>query len=286
MGIFDALTGAAGAKAAKNNAYAIQTGMNQANTALGDNYGTANNILANSALPALGAGYAQARSDIGGQYGATQGYLDQQGNLYDHMAQGGQSAYDAYLNATGANGAAGSAAATAAFQSAPGYQYQQDQALDAVQRSAAARGGLAGGNATADILKTATGLADQSYQQYVSNLGNAASSYGTALGGQASSLGAQATASQNYGTQLGSLGTGLGAGQASIYGQQATNLTNLGNANAAVIGNATNAYVGNNNQLAKSETAASDNFLGLLGGGAKLLSGSLGSSGGLSKLFS
>lgn len=290
MGIFDALTGSAYDRSAKANGAAVTTGLNQSGAAL---QGTAQSALGYlldgtnpSAMTALQGGYGQARNDIAGQYGQTQGYLGQQGDLYNHMAAGGQNAYDAYLNATGANGAAGSAAATAAFQSAPGYQYQQDQALDAVQRSAAARGGLAGGNATADILKTATGLADQSYQQYVSNLGNAASSYGTALGGQAASLGAQASASQNQGTALGALGTGLGQNTASLYGLGANVQTNLGNQISGNVNSATNALVNSNNARAQGQTAASSNLLGGVLGGASSLFGAAGKAGGFGNLFS
>lgn len=219
-----------------------------------------------------------------GQYGTTQGYLGQLGSNYDHMADTGRNAYDAYANATGANGAAGSAQAAQDFTAAPGTQYAMSQALDAVQRSAAARGGLAGGNATSDILKTATGLADQNYQTYVSNLGNAANSYGTALAGQSQGLAAQANASQNYGTQLGALGTGLGTAQAGVYGQQANNLTNLGNQAANSINGATSGYVSNNNNLAQSENAAGANILGgvlgLAGLGSRSAGGSAGSAAG------
>ena len=270
MGLLDLFTGAASEKAAKNNRSTIATGLNQTGTALQDTSKAALGYLLDgsnpSALTSLGQGYGQARQDLGSQYGQTQGFLGQQGDLYDHMAAGGQGAYDRYLNATGANGAAGSAQAATDFQAAPGTQYAMDQALDAVQRSAAARGGLAGGNATADILKTATGLADQNYQQYIQNLGSAAGSYGTALAGQSAGLGAQASASQNYGAQLGALGTGLGTAQAGVYGLGAGVQQNLGNQTASSIANATNAYVGNNNNLAQSENAAGANILnGALG---------------------
>lgn len=236
-------------------------------------------------MTALQGGYGRARDDISGQAGATQGLLGQQGALYDHMAEGGRNAYDRYLNATGANGAAGTAAATADFQSAPGYTYQRDQALDAVQRTAAARGALAGGNTTADILRTATGLADQSYQQYVQNLGSAAGSYGTALAGQGSALGAQANASQTYGTQLGTLDTGLGTGTAGLYGLGAGVQTGLGTGVANLQTNAAGQLVSSNNTRAAGQTAASNNLLGGIAGLATSGLGQLGGAGGLSSLF-
>lgn len=271
MGLLDLFTGAASQTAAKNNAAAIGTGEQQAGNALLTSYGQGQNFLLGSnqgpgAFQYSTQGYDTGKQDAANQYGQTQSYLGQLGGLYQPMVQGGGNAYQAYLNATGANGAAGSQAATQAFQASPGYQYAMDQALNAVQRSAAARGGLAGGNATADILKTATGLADQGYQQYVNNLGNAAQSYNTGLSGTASGLGLQANASQNYGTQLGSYDVGQGAAQANILGQGAGLQQNLGNAFNGMISNATNAYTNNNNALAQSENAAGANILGALVG--------------------
>lgn len=277
MSILDALTGDAYSAARKQNLAAIGTGEQQAGNALLTSYGQGQNFLLGSnqgpgAFQYSTQGYDTGKTDAANQYGQTQGYLGQLGSLYQPMVQGGGDAYQAYLNATGANGAAGSQAATQAFQASPGYQYAMDQALNAVQRSAAARGGLAGGNATADILKTATGLADQGYQQYVNNLGNAAQSYNTGLSGTASGLGLQANASQNYGTQLGSYDVGQGAAQANILGQGAGLQQNLGNAFNGMIGNATNAITSANNTNAQGQTQASGNALGL---GLGMLTGGL-----------
>jgi hypothetical protein len=287
MGLFDALTGAASQRAAKNNAFAIQAGTGLAADALTNGYANAQGYLGvnngGNALLSLGSGYADAQNALRGQYGQTQGYLGQLGGLYDHMAQGGRSAYDAYLNATGANGAAGSQAAAAAFQAGPGYQYALDQALGAVQRSAAARGGLAGGNATADILATANGLANQGYQQYVSNLGNAATSYGTGLAGQAQGVAGLANASQNLGTQLGGLAQAYGQNQANVYGTAANQQAQFGNAVAGVQTNAANALVQNNNNLAQAQNQASANALGL---GKSLVGGLFDFAGGGGKLSS
>ena len=45
---------------------------------------------------------------------------------------------DMYMNSLGLNGAAGNTAATNAFQAGPGYQFQMDQGLDAINRQRAA----------------------------------------------------------------------------------------------------------------------------------------------------
>lgn len=271
MGLLDLFTGAASQRAARNNVSAINSGLTLSADALTKGANSGMSTLGipqagGNALSALGEGYGQARDDIGNQYQQTQDLLGQQEGLYGHMASGGQGAYDRYLNSVGANGAAGSAQAAADFTAAPGTQYAMDQALDAVQRTAAARGGLAGGNTTADILRTATGLADQNYQRYVSNLGNAANSYGTALAGQSQSLTGQASASQTYGTQLGALGMGQGQNMASEYNLGAGIQTALGSGVSNLQTNAANALVGNNNNLAQSENAAGANILnGALG---------------------
>lgn len=50
-----------------------------------------------------------------------------------------------------------------AFTSDPGYQYALDQSQQAIERSAAARGGLASGNTLTALQRNAIGLADQNY---------------------------------------------------------------------------------------------------------------------------
>ncbi|MDR7040507.1 hypothetical protein J2X36_005290, partial [Methylobacterium sp. BE186] len=283
MGLFDAISGAASERAAKKNQAVLAATSGQANNAINGGYTNAVNALTDlnnpSALTRLGQGYDQARGDLGSQYGQTQGFLGQLQGLYAPMVQGGGNAYNAYLDATGANGAEGSARATSAFRTAPGYEFQQQQGLDAIQRLAAARGNLAGGNTTTDLLKYSQGLADQSYQQYTSNLGNAANSYATGLAGQAAGLTGQAGASQAFGSSLSALGTGLGSGQANIYGQAAGLLGQQGQSLAGVQTSLGSSLMANNNALAQSQNQASANFLGGLLGVGNLLASPVGQNG-------
>lgn len=245
---------------------AINSGASSALGALGSGYGDARNDLLTqygTARSDIGTNFDRARSDLGAQYGQTQNYLGQATAAWDPLINGSQGAFTRFQNAIGGNGAAGSDQAAADFREAPGYTYARDQALGAVQRSAAARGGLAGGNATADILKTAQGLADQSYQQYVGNLQAGANYYQSGLQGRAAGLTNQGNASQHYGDALSQLGQnqgvalsgistglgdqlaqndrGLGAAQASIYGSQGNALGSLyqGYGNA-LLGSSTN----------------------------------------------
>ncbi|GAA0236098.1 hypothetical protein LNAOJCKE_0953 [Methylorubrum aminovorans] len=262
------MTGGAANRAAKNNAAvigqnlgvgadALTTGTNNALATLGTRGSGA------TALSALAGGYSNARDDLNNQYGQTQGYLGQLGQLYNPLVQQGGGAYSAYSDAIGANGAEGSQRATDAFRAAPGYEYAQNQALEAVQRSAAARGGLAGGNATADILKTATGLADQGYQQYVNNLQNGSQFFTQGLAGQGSALQGQANASINQGTALGNLGTSYGTNAGNLFTNAANIENGFGQNVSNLWGNATNALVQNNNNKAAAQNAASANMIGL-----------------------
>lgn len=262
------MTGGAANRAAKNNAAiigqnlgvgadALTTGTNNALATLGTRGSGA------TALSALAGGYSNARDDLNRQYGQTQGYLGQLGDLYNPLVQQGGGAYSAYSDAIGANGVEGAQRATAAFQAAPGYQYALDQALGAVQRSAGSRGMAASGNTSADLLRTATGLADQGYQQYVNNLQNGSQFFTQGLAGQGGALQGAANASQNQGTALGNLGTSFGNNAGNLFTNAAAIENGFGQNVANLWGGATNALVQNNNNRAQAQGQASANLIGL-----------------------
>jgi hypothetical protein len=112
----------------------------------------------------------------------------QLGNLYGQGSQALQQNYMAGLqpflqnfgtaqqgtaalgNALGLNGPQGNAAATQAFMNNPGYQFQVNQATNAVDRNAAAQGRLNSGNTNVDLANYISGLAGQGWQQYLGNL--------------------------------------------------------------------------------------------------------------------
>ena len=56
--------------------------------------------------------------------------------------------------------------------STPGYQFAYNQGLEAVNRTAAAKGMLGSGNRLYDLTKFGQGLASQTYNNTVSQLGN------------------------------------------------------------------------------------------------------------------
>ena len=125
---------------------------------------------ANAKIQGLQQGYGQA-SDLYGQgrgalttnYGAA---LAPYTSLWN-SASGGANAYG---DATGANGAAGFARAVNNFRTDPGYQFQFNQGLQAIDRGAASRGMLTSGNTLNAEQQFGTGLADQSYGNYVNRL--------------------------------------------------------------------------------------------------------------------
>lgn len=70
----------------------------------------------------------------------------------------------------GLNGDEGHARATDAFHTGPGYQFQMDQGLQALDRRHAASGGFSSGGADLDTLKFSQGLADDSWDKWVTGL--------------------------------------------------------------------------------------------------------------------
>lgn len=93
------------------------------------------------------------------------------------------------------------------FQKTPGYDFQLSQGMDALQSTAAARGGLMSG-ATMQAAQTfGQGLANQEYGNYLARLGSLAS------GGQAAA-GNAANAGANYQTTASNALAGIGNAQA------------------------------------------------------------------------
>src|SRR5215471_8651401 len=85
--------------------------------------------LANQARGALTTNYTSA--------------LNPWQSLWTGGAQGGA---QAYADATGANGIAGLDRARAQFQASPGFDFQLNTGLDALNRASVARGGATGNN--------------------------------------------------------------------------------------------------------------------------------------------
>jgi hypothetical protein len=132
------------------------------------------NDTAEEAARQRNQGLQQGYNELSGLYGQGRDALTSSAgkasDLYSNLLSSYGPGAQAYGDAAGANGQAGYARAKTNFQTDPGYQFTMDQGLQALQRTHAAAGNLASGNADADTLKYATGLADQGYGNYVQRL--------------------------------------------------------------------------------------------------------------------
>jgi hypothetical protein len=178
---------------------------------------------------ALSSQFQQGRDALNTGYG-------QASNLYGNLLSSNTAGANAYGDASGANGAAGYARAQQNFQANPGYQFQMNQGLQALDRTHAAAGNLNSGNADADTLKYATGLAKQSYQGYLSGLNPYLAGQQQATAGAANSAtGLAGNLNQNFqgqGNAVNANYTGQGASNAAAtmnnYNVGANQLSALG----------------------------------------------------------
>lgn len=205
------------------------------NRALYDTYGT-------KGAEYLKSGYDTARGDL---TDALSSYAP-----LSELAKKYGTGTSLYLDALGANGAAGNARATGAFQAGPGYEFTRDSGLDALNRRRAAGGMLDSGNADLDAIKFGTGLADQTYSDWLTRLGSLVNPELSATSGAASGT------------------AGVHGGLATLATGNASDLTNL-------LGETTSGQTNANILQAQGEAAGAKNLLGL---GSSLLG--LGTGGG------
>lgn len=114
-----------------------------------------------------------------------------------------------------------------AFYDSPDYQFARDEGLRGIERSAAARGGLASGNTLAALTRYSSGLATQNFNNYAGHLSSLAGN-GQAQVQNDAALGA------NYANNVGQNAIGAAnarasgvANQANIYGNAANQLAGL-----------------------------------------------------------
>lgn len=198
----------------------------------------------------INAGYDTARGDLGNALGA-----------YEPLAALGKkygAGTDLYMDALGVNGPGGNARATGAFQAGPGYEFTLNSGLDALNRRRAAGGMLDSGNADLDAIRFGTGLADQTYGDWLTRLGGFVSPELSAASGAATGQ------------------AGVHGGLAGLEVGRASDLTN-------VLGSVTSGHANANNLQAQGEAAGARNLLGLgtsllglgTGGGGGTVGGSL-----------
>lgn len=134
------------------------------------------------------------------------------------------------------------------FQDSPGYQFQKQQGEDAINNSAAARGGVNSGNTLKALSQFGTGLANQDYW-------NAYNAYTTGQNQKFGQLQTIAGSGQNAAANLGALGTQVGS-------SVGNNIIGAGNAQAA-------GTVGSANAISNGINGVGQNYLlySLLNGG-------------------
>jgi hypothetical protein len=107
------------------------------------------------------------------------------------------------------------------FQQDPGYQFRLEEGMKALDRQAAARGGLISGSALKAAQRFGQGLASQEYQ-------NAFNRYQAERAAQLQPLQSLAGVGQTTAQQIGAAGQAYGQGASNVLGQMASNVGNLG----------------------------------------------------------
>jgi hypothetical protein len=171
---------------------------------------------AGSSIAEQNAEYNQTRADQAPFRNTGVSALDQVAKLYG-------------LDTTDANGnvVKGSGKADfSSFSTSPDFQFNQQQGQDAIDRSAAARGGLLSGAAVKAGEGYASGLASNQFNSYVSNLEGVAGQGATATN-------ATQAAGTNAANSISGAYTNAGNARASAYSDVGQTIGNTGNSLAS-----------------------------------------------------
>ncbi len=188
--------------------------------------------IASAGIQTLGSlfgGRSQRRAADAALRAQRENYAQQQ-QLWNPYRQGGLTAFSQMQD-----GDFNRNFTLADFMKDPGYDFRKKEGQDALEASAAARGGLMSGAALRAITQYGQDYAsnefDKSYNRWSNDLNNRFNRLNTVA---------------NYGMQA----TGQLSGAANNWaGAQAQNATDKGNINAAMIGNIANAWGGVGNQM-------------------------------------
>lgn len=142
------------------------------------------------------------------------GDAQSRGYLQDILDLTGMEGSALYPDALGVNGAEGSARARDAFTTSPGYQFQLDQGLQALDRRRAASGGFSSGGADLDTLAFSQGLASQDWNNWLDRVTGGVDRATGALGDLA-------TLSGNTTGQLLNTAGDIGSGRLNVNNQVA-----------------------------------------------------------------
>lgn len=187
----------------------------------------------------LQAGKASAFGELDAGASRATGFYDKALVPFNSLLERGNKGYDAYLDATGVNGAEGLKRAGETFKSIPGYSGGLTTGVDLLERRAAARGDLGGGNTSADTIRLASDYDSQRYKDFIASL------------------------MPNLG-----VATGATSGTAGIYGRQGDMAADIGSKKAGY-GYGTEAGIGNAQaEATMAKESSSANFWNALMGGA------------------
>lgn len=167
---------------------------------------------ANSSIQEQNNEYNQTRADQAPWRTTGASALDQVAKLY------GLDTVDANGNTVKGTGQAD----FSSFTASPDYNFTLQQGQDAINRSAAAKGGLLSGAAVKAGTQYASGLADQTFQNYVGNL------EGVSGAGQAATNATQA-AGTNAANSISGAYTNAGNARATAYGTAGQSVANTAN---------------------------------------------------------
>ena len=191
--------------------------------------------------------FNQTKGQIGGIYGGANNQLASiyggaEANLNPYMAAGGTALTDLQRSL-------GTIPGGSTYQQSPGYGFQMQQGIQAIDNSAAARGGVHGGNTLKSLDQFGQGIANQDYQQYLGNLFNVAGTGLSAAG------------------QFGNLAQGYAGNTANLAQGYAGNLTGLTNATSQSLGQD---LVGMGAAQAAGTVGSANALNGMFGGLAQL----------------
>jgi hypothetical protein len=198
-----------------------------------------------SAASGIAGGIMQSNAASKGQAQAQQQFLMQRNDLGPYR-EAGLAPLAAQQNLLGLNGQPAADAAMAQFQQSPGYQFQFDEGMRALEAGQAAQGMLRSGATLKREMEFGQGLANQDFTNYYNRL-----------------------------NALSTLGQNSAAGGATTAGQAASAALNGANAQSSIYGNTASALGGTANTLLNNQ--AVQKWLGGSGG-----SGAFNPAGGLS----
>jgi hypothetical protein len=164
-----------------------------------------------------------------------QAALQQQAQLSQPYRDVGTAAIPQYENLLGIGPNANSQTIQQALAATPGYQFTQQQGQQGILNAASASGGVSGNTLTA-LDRYNTGLADQTYQNALSNAQGAVGMGQAAAAGQAQNVGNAANNISsnliNQGNNLANIDIGTAAGISKAIGGGAQNYAELSALNA------------------------------------------------------